>query len=144
MNRRPIRMLVLALALIVGIVGAGMTLASLAALRADAVRERETVASYRRSGRRAVPIAALLRTAFKEQPFDMQDLDPPPVQPEWKVRRVRLKAADVPLDQLGQFLHAVEMQKPPWRLTECALHASAQHDRAAQVELVLQTVERVE
>jgi hypothetical protein len=118
---------------------------ALQALQEDAVRVRDAVAGYRRTvGRRAIPVVTLLRTVFRDAQAEVQELDPPPVLPGWTVRRTAVKLANVPLDLVGRFVQFAEQQNPPWHVSQCTVRASTEPGRAAEVEFVLQTVERAE
>jgi hypothetical protein len=113
-------------------------------LKQKADRQKAVVAVFeQRPPRRLPSLDALVKANIPEQTGGgIRELEPVPALPGWTVRRVGLTLDNVRLESLGALLTAAEAQDPAWRLAECAIQASAQPERATQVELVFEGIER--
>lgn len=56
----------------------------------------------------------------------------------WTLWQMEVVFNEINLNQIPNFLQAAEMQRPPWRLVECALASSRQADGLGRVVLILE------
>jgi hypothetical protein len=118
-------------------------LATLQTLQQTAARQQAVLAAWEQNASRTPPpLSDLWKPFFPEQAVTVHELDAEPTMAGWSVRRVSATVADVRLDSVGEFLHVVATQQPPWSLAECTIQASVQTGYAARVELILESAER--
>lgn len=122
----------------------GADLKAIAAL-ADANRlQTAAVKTWTQAGTPAPGLADVFRRQIPDLALGLHDLEAVPSLPGWQVRRTAVTLTSVDFRRLDDVVRAAGASRPPWSLAECVLQASDRQGIAARMELVFETVDRVE
>ncbi|MBU4198470.1 MAG: hypothetical protein KKG09_08820 [Verrucomicrobia bacterium] len=89
-----------------------------------------------------VSLSGLAAATVTNATPDIREIESKPLDQGWVLIRSEVIFNDLNLDQLPAFAHAVESQRPPWRLVECSITASTQTDGFGRVVLILEALSK--
>ena len=87
-----------------------------------------------------VSLASLGRATVTNATPEIRERESHNLTAGWTLWQMEVVFSEVNLSQVPGFLQAAEMQRPPWRLVECALASSRQADGLGRVVLILEAV----
>lgn len=117
------------------------TLAQLTAIKQTRDRHQAALRAFEGlSNAVPVPLANLCRSAVTNATPEIRDRESRNLAAGWTLRQVEVVFSELNLSQAPDLLLATEAQRPPWRLTECAIASSRQADGLGRVVLVLEAV----
>lgn len=117
---------------------------AVAALAAAGRLQAAAVQAWSQAGGPAPALAGEFRRQLPDLAVALHDLEPAPSLPGWQIRRTAVTLANVDYRRLDDVVRAAGASRPPWSLAECVLQASDRPGIAARLDLVFETVDRVE
>ncbi len=87
-------------------------------------------------------LARLLREHYPGLRAEVQRLEQVAAWPGWQVEQYRLRIESLPAETVGTVLHMLESQRPPWKLLEGQVRASAQQTDQVRLNLVVEGLRR--
>lgn len=68
--------------------------------------------------------------------------DPVPIQGPWFLHAADLKIPEVSMQSLAPIIAGIESEKPPWRVTGCAIHATGNQPGTVRASLTLEALSK--
>jgi hypothetical protein len=119
-------------------------LKAIAALAATGRQQAAAVQAWSQAGGPAPALADVFRRQIPDLTLGVHDMEAVPGLPGWQVRRTAVTLANADFRRLEDVVRVAGALRPPWSLAECVLQASDRPGIAARIELVFETVDRVE
>jgi len=92
--------------------------------------------------KRPIPLNDVLRDSMAGyKPDEVKDARKEAV-PGWTAKQKDIVFNDAPVGEVMKFVRIAESNRPPWRLTKCAIRSSSHASGTARVELTLESVEK--
>jgi hypothetical protein len=117
------------------------TLTQLAAIQQTCDRHQAALRVFEGlSNAQPVSLASIGRAIVTNATPEVRERESRNLAAGWTLWQMEVVFNEVNLSQIPGFLQAAEMQRPPWRLVECALASSRQADGVGRVVLILEAV----
>ncbi|MFA5043484.1 MAG: hypothetical protein WC381_09985 [Kiritimatiellia bacterium] len=116
------------------------TLAQLTAMKQTHDRRQAALRVFEGLSNAApVSLASMSRAIVTNATPEIRERETRNLAAGWTLWQMEMVFNEINLNQIPGFLQAAEMQRPPWRLVECAIASSRQADGFGRVALTLET-----
>ena len=111
-------------------------------MEASAARRRQMVTVYGKAPAHPSRLEDLVKSELAGPAAEVREQPPTALLPGWTLRRAEVLFSEIQLSAMADFAARVEKQRPPWRVVEVSIRASPKAGNYAQVQLILESLER--